>query len=294
MLCRPRTQSIADVVSLLTEIRITSGKNDCWTGTKPANVPAVMAAAAAASGGNLKLTEAFNFEVLSTGVASAAVKSNHAGEIAGMKRLYESIGGHHFKPGPTGSGLGIDPQYPEFGVVPQNSHPRSDNFNEVLLSRFVHLLQQFVTLAEKGGEVDKSSFRETCSQAAALLLSDLVRHLLISILLMVFLLLLPVIENSFFLLVLYITELYISRVQIQNQLERAFHSFSVFFVGALLTYAHLMPWKLVSLFGLGWSQLLLSWVLLYLLNLLMHGCGPLIPSEVSLLLKQDTLDLLRN
>ncbi|KAL0386974.1 UNVERIFIED_CONTAM: Phosphatidylinositol 4-kinase alpha 1 [Sesamum radiatum] len=96
-LCRANTwqqsQPAADVVSLLSEIRIGSGKNDCWIGTKTANIPAVMAAAAAASGGNLKLTDAFSLEVLGTGVVSATAKCNHAGEIAGMRRLYESIGG---------------------------------------------------------------------------------------------------------------------------------------------------------------------------------------------------------
>lgn len=162
-----RTQPTADVVSLLSEIRIGTGKNDCWSGTKTANIPAVMAAAAAASGGNLKLTEAFNLEVLSTGIVSATVKCNHAGEIAGMRRLYESIGGLDPKP------VTIDLPASDSGMLSQNSHPKNDSFNEVLLTRFVRLLQQFVNTAEKGGEVDKSSFRDTCSQATALLLSNL-------------------------------------------------------------------------------------------------------------------------
>ncbi|KAL3515190.1 hypothetical protein ACH5RR_022092 [Cinchona calisaya] len=161
-----RTQPTADVVSLLSEIRIGTGKNDCWSGMKTANIPAVMAAAAAASGGNLKLTEAFNLEVLGTGIVSATVKCNHAGEIAGMRRLYESIGGLDPK-------LSLDLPAPDSGVLSQNSHPKNDSFNEVLLTRFVRLLQHFVNIAEKGGEVDKSSFQETCSQATALLLSNL-------------------------------------------------------------------------------------------------------------------------
>ena len=36
-----RTQPAADVVSLLSEIRIGTGKNDCWNGPKTANIPAV-------------------------------------------------------------------------------------------------------------------------------------------------------------------------------------------------------------------------------------------------------------
>ncbi|KAL8060450.1 hypothetical protein ABFX02_02G025200 [Erythranthe guttata] len=162
-----RTQPTADVVSLLSEIRIGTGKNDCWNGTKTANIPAVMAAAAAASGGNLKLTDAFNLEVLGTGMVSATAKCNHAGEIAGMRRLYESIGGLNQSTG------GLDLDLPVLGSSTQSPQPKNESFNEILLSKFVRLLQKFVNIAEKGDEVDKSSFRETCSQATALLLSNL-------------------------------------------------------------------------------------------------------------------------
>ncbi|KAK6159446.1 hypothetical protein DH2020_006760 [Rehmannia glutinosa] len=162
-----RTQPTADVVSLLSEIRIGTGKNDCWIGTKTANIPAVMAAAAAASGGNLKLTDAFNLEVLGTGMVSATAKCNHAGEIAGMRRFFEGIGGLNQSTG----GLNLD--LPVLGSSPQSPQPKNESFNEILLSRFVRLLQNFVNTAEKGEEVDKSTFRETCSQATALLLSNL-------------------------------------------------------------------------------------------------------------------------
>ncbi|KAK4405252.1 Phosphatidylinositol 4-kinase alpha 1 [Sesamum angolense] len=170
-LCRANTwqqsQPAADVVSLLSEIRIGSGKNDCWIGTKTANIPAVMAAAAAASGGNLKLTDAFSLEVLGTGVVSATAKCNHAGEIAGMRRLYESIGGLD-KSQPIANGLDADLPGSESPAQPKN-----ESFNGMVLAKFVRLLQKFVNIAEKGGQVDKSSFRETCSQATALLLSNL-------------------------------------------------------------------------------------------------------------------------
>ncbi|OIT04706.1 PREDICTED: phosphatidylinositol 4-kinase alpha 1 [Nicotiana attenuata] len=164
MLCKANTwqksQPTAEVVSLLSEIKIGTGKNDCWTGTKTANIPAVMAAAAAASGAKLKLTEAFNLEVLSTGMISATVKCNHAGEIAGMRRLYESIGS-------------LDRPALGPGDMVDNLQPKTESFSEVLLTKFVRLLQKFVNTAEKGEEVDKSSFHETCSQATALLLSHL-------------------------------------------------------------------------------------------------------------------------
>ncbi|CAI0377232.1 unnamed protein product [Linum tenue] len=173
-LCKANTwqkaQQTTDVVSLLTEIRIGTGKND-WAGIRTANVPAVMAAAAAASGANLTLTEAFNFEVLSTGIVSATVKSNHAGEIAGMRRLYSSIGGFQAGSTPTTFGGGL--QRLITGAFSQPPQTEDDSFNEMLLNKFVHLLQQFVSTAEKGGGVDKSQFRDICSQATALLLSNL-------------------------------------------------------------------------------------------------------------------------
>ncbi|KAK3023015.1 hypothetical protein RJ639_045009, partial [Escallonia herrerae] len=167
-----RAQPTTDVVSLLSEIRIGTGKTDCWTGLKTANIPAVMAAAAAASGANFKMTEALNLEVLSTGIVSATVKCNHAGEIAGMKRLYEnmeSVNERDFGSTLTGSGGGLS----RLISGAQHPRPKKDSFSEILLTRFVRLLQKFVYIAEKDGEVDKSSFRETCSQATALLLSNL-------------------------------------------------------------------------------------------------------------------------
>ncbi|XP_062093052.1 phosphatidylinositol 4-kinase alpha 1 isoform X1 [Humulus lupulus] len=168
-----RAQHTTDVVSLLSEIRIGTAKSECWTGIRTANIPAVMAAAAAASGANLKLTEAFNLEVLSTGIVSATVKCNHAGEIAGMRRLFNSIGGFDSGNTPSGFGLGAGLQRLISGAFPQQSQAEDNSFNGILLIKFVRLLQKFVNIAEKGGEVDKSQFRETCSQATALLLSNL-------------------------------------------------------------------------------------------------------------------------
>lgn len=144
-----------------------------------------MASAAAASGGNLKLLEAFNIEVLSTAIVSATVKCNHAGEIAGMTRLYENMESADddddsevatSASGPGGLSRLIS------GSFPQIPRPRKQSFGEILLNKFVRLLQKFVSTAEKGGNVDKLSFRETCSQATALLLSNLV-NILLSILL---------------------------------------------------------------------------------------------------------------
>jgi phosphatidylinositol 4-kinase len=79
-----------------------------------------------------------------------------------MRRLYNSIGGFN---------MGIS-----FGLVasPQPAQLQQESFNEILLKKFVLLLQQFVGVAEKGLPIDKALFRETCSQATALLLSQMV------------------------------------------------------------------------------------------------------------------------
>ncbi|KAL4281053.1 hypothetical protein GQ457_03G003850 [Hibiscus cannabinus] len=174
-LCKANTwqksQHSTDVMSLLSEIRIGTGKNDCWTGIRTANIPAVMASAAAASGANLKLSEAFILEVLSTGIVSATVKCNYAGEIAGMRRFYNGMDG--FQSGAAQPGVGGGLQRLISGAFSQPQQTEDDAFIEVTLSKFVRLLQQFVSSAEKGGELDKSQFRETCCQATALLLSNL-------------------------------------------------------------------------------------------------------------------------
>lgn len=182
-LCKANTwqsaQPTIDIVLLLSEIRIGSGKND-WP-IQTANIPAVMAAAAAASGANLKASESFNLEVISSGKcnqAAATVKCNHAGEIAGMRRLYYSIGGFQSGTTPTGFGLGVGLQRIISGAFPQQPQAEDDSFNGMLLNKFVRLLQQFVNIAEKGGEVVRSEFRDTCSQATVLLLSNLVHTFL--------------------------------------------------------------------------------------------------------------------
>uniref|UniRef100_A0A0D6QSE9 1-phosphatidylinositol 4-kinase n=1 Tax=Araucaria cunninghamii TaxID=56994 RepID=A0A0D6QSE9_ARACU len=169
-----RAPQATDVISLLSEIKLDPGKKDRWNGIRTANVPAVVAAATAAAGSKLKMADASNLEALSTG--SANIKSNYAGEIAGMRRLYVSIGG--FQPHVRKVGMVSDP----FDSMRNASQLSSENgdlikpneaFNQMLVERFVRLLQQYINTAEKGGIVDKALFHETCSQATALLLSDL-------------------------------------------------------------------------------------------------------------------------
>ncbi|GLJ12893.1 hypothetical protein SUGI_0199940 [Cryptomeria japonica] len=171
-----RAPHTSDVVSLLSEIRLDPGKKDRWNGIPTSSVPAVIAAAAAAAGSTLKTAEACNLEILSTGIVSANVKSNYAGEIAGMRRLYVSIGG--FQTQARKLPIVLDP-FDRMSTSQNSSEngeliqPDNAAFNEMLVTKFVRLLQQFVNIAEKGGVIDKASFHETCSQATALLLSDL-------------------------------------------------------------------------------------------------------------------------
>ncbi|XP_031499033.1 phosphatidylinositol 4-kinase alpha 1 [Nymphaea colorata] len=169
-----RTLNASDVVTLLSEIRLGSGKSDSWTGIRTANIPAVIAAAAAASGANLNVTEAINLEVLSTGIASANVKCNYTREISGMRNFYSSIGGFGQNMAPS-NGFSLDLAFQGLKASFSNEQvqPKNDSFNEILLTKYVGLLQQFVSIAEKGVTLDKASFRETCYRATALLLSSL-------------------------------------------------------------------------------------------------------------------------
>ena len=163
---------MADVVSLLSDLYLSTGKSDFWSGIRTANIPAVIAAAAAASGADLKVTDNFNLDFLPTAISSATLKCNYAGEIAGMRRLFNTIGGFQIGNFPAGILNGSA----SGGVITSSpSHPQKESFNEILLVKFVQLLQQFVSVAEKGGSVEKSQFREICSQATALLLSSIVR-----------------------------------------------------------------------------------------------------------------------
>jgi len=137
-----------------------------------------MVVAVAASGENIKVSESFNLDVISSGKcnqAAATVKCNHAGEIAGMRRFYNNISGFQSGAAPPGGlGLGVGLQRIISGAFPQHPQAEDDSFNGMLLNKFVRSLQQFVNVAEKGGEVVRSEFRDTCSQATVLFLSHLV------------------------------------------------------------------------------------------------------------------------
>ncbi|BBM99121.1 phosphatidylinositol 4-kinase A [Marchantia polymorpha subsp. ruderalis] len=145
----------SEVLSLLSDIRLDVTKTDSHTGM--ACIPAVTTAAAAAAGVNPKLAQTGSVEVLSAGIISASIKSNYSGEIAGMKSWYVGMGG-----------LARKDELPG-----RADHVQDLALNEMLTTKFVQRLQQFVVAAQKGMHVDAAAFREACLRGAALLLSDL-------------------------------------------------------------------------------------------------------------------------
>ncbi|KAL3700638.1 hypothetical protein R1sor_018660 [Riccia sorocarpa] len=145
----------SDLLSLLSDVRIDPAKTDGRAGN--INIPAVFAASAAAAGAGPQSAKVGSMEVLSTGIISANAKSNYAGEIAGMKKY---------------AGMGVL-NLVSASSTGKNQLPGEDTtLHEMLTTKFVQLLQQFVMTAERGSSVDSSAFREACLRGAALLLSD--------------------------------------------------------------------------------------------------------------------------
>jgi phosphatidylinositol 4-kinase len=150
----------SDIISLLSEIQLDTSNLTL------AMVPALKAAAAAAAGGDLG-----SMDVLSVAIASANIKSNYAGEVAGMKRIFGgSLGGlmladgHHS--GKPSLQLGLN------GTGSTGKINGEVSLHSILTSRFMQHIQQFVTDAQCGLSIDGDKFREACLQATALLLSD--------------------------------------------------------------------------------------------------------------------------
>jgi phosphatidylinositol 4-kinase len=149
----------SDIISLLSEIQLD-------TSSTLAIEPALKSAAAAAAGGDLG-----SMDVLSIAIASANIKSNYAGEVAGMKRIFGgSLGGlmladgHHS--GKPSLQLGLN------GTGGTGKFNGEGSLQSILTSRFMQHIQQFVTDAQCGLSIDGDKFREACLQATALLLSD--------------------------------------------------------------------------------------------------------------------------
>ncbi|KAH9576425.1 hypothetical protein CY35_01G160200 [Sphagnum magellanicum] len=149
----------SDIISLLSEIQLD-------TSSTLAIVPALKSAAAAAAGGDLG-----SMDVLSIAIASANIKSNYAGEVAGMKHIFGgSLGGlmladgHHS--GKPSLQLGLN------GTGGTGKFNGEGSLQSILTSRFMQHIQQFVTDAQCGLSIDGDKFREACLQATALLLSD--------------------------------------------------------------------------------------------------------------------------
>ncbi|KAK9941680.1 hypothetical protein M0R45_007377 [Rubus argutus] len=121
----------------------------------------------------LKITRGIQFGSAQYWYNQCNNEVHQSGEIAGMRRLYNSMGGFQSGTAPTIFGLGMGLQRLISGAFPQQTQAQDDQFNGMFAHKVCSLLQQFVNAAEKGWEVDKSQFCETCSQATALLLSNL-------------------------------------------------------------------------------------------------------------------------
>ncbi len=150
----------SDIISLLSEIQLNVSNSTL------AVVPALKAAAAAAAGGDLG-----SMDVLSVAIASANIKSNYAGEVAGMKRIFGgSLGGLMLADGHHSGKPSL-----QFGLNGTGSTGKINgegSLHSILTSRFMQHIQQFVTDAQRGLSIDGDKFREACLQATALLLSD--------------------------------------------------------------------------------------------------------------------------
>ncbi|CAM6105243.1 unnamed protein product [Calypogeia fissa] len=169
-----KASQTSDLLSLLSDVHLDSTRTDGWSGN--INIPAVLAAAAAAAGTGPVSAKGGSMDVLSTGIISANVKSNCAGEIAGMKTFFAGMDGLTASPGtPTKHALGTVNSFGnnvhEKTKAPSQVLGEELTLHQMLTTRFVHLLQQFVVSAQRGSSVDPAAFREACLRAAALLLS---------------------------------------------------------------------------------------------------------------------------
>lgn len=117
------------------------------------SIPAVLAAAAAATG---------------DGMSSANVKSV---ELVSMKRLLDgSLSGLPFTNGSHSNGRSTQSGYEKRS----NDSKEKTGAVALLTARFVQQMQQYLISSQIGQAVNGEQFKATCLQASALLLSDTV------------------------------------------------------------------------------------------------------------------------
>lgn len=134
------------VSSLLGEIQFESGDSST------SSIPAIRAAAAAATG---------------DGMSSANVKSI---EIVSMKRLLDgSLGGFSL----TNGSHFEEPSALTVYRNPGDAIVKTDAAASLAV-RYMHQMQQFLTSSQRGQRVDGEKFKATCLQASALIISDVV------------------------------------------------------------------------------------------------------------------------
>lgn len=141
-----RVGSWQKVAALLSEI-------DCESSNSSIKrVPAVIAAAAAATG---------------DGMSSANVKSV---ELVSMKRLLDgTLTGLPLTNGSQSNGISTQSGYQK---IPNDSKEKTGAV-ALLTARFVQQMQQYLINSQIGQPVDGEQFKATCLQASALLLSDM-------------------------------------------------------------------------------------------------------------------------
>lgn len=160
----------SDFLPLLSDIKLEPSKIEGSSSSSGSvTVPATFAAAVAATGAREHLTEMGSLEILSNGIVSANVKSRY---------ININIGGLTFGQGHLHDSTD--------GMLLESS--RSDSFKEKqsekilsakrvlkerLIASFLQLLQQVISIVERGATIDSDGFRETCLRSTAFIVSEL-------------------------------------------------------------------------------------------------------------------------
>ncbi|MCO5577943.1 hypothetical protein L7F22_031780 [Adiantum nelumboides] len=163
----------SDLLPVLSDIKLEPASTAGFgIGILPVTVPAVFAAAAAATGAREHLTELGNLEVLSNGIVSANVKSSY---------IHLNIGGLTFGQGhlpDSAAGLLLEGSRSESFKERKSEKILSakNKLKEGLIGSFLQLLQHFISSIEHGAKIDAEAFRETCLRSAAFIVSELELH----------------------------------------------------------------------------------------------------------------------
>ncbi|KAH7425180.1 hypothetical protein KP509_11G043500 [Ceratopteris richardii] len=160
----------SDLLPLLSDIKLEQSREDGLSSDSLAvTVPALFAAAAAATGARERLIDTGCLEVLSNGIVSATVKSSYINiNIGGLAFSQE-----HFQDNTAGLILGGSWSDSFEEKKSQEILSAKNKLKEKLIASFLHLLQQFISAVERGANINAEAFRETCLKSAAFIVSEL-------------------------------------------------------------------------------------------------------------------------